>query len=321
MLGDRFNETSPCDAIGQFHSLKQTMSVTEYVENFEELMSLVKRSNPALSEAYFVSSFISGLKDFIQHHLQCYKPSTLSQAFWYAKRLEQANPTPKKPQFLIPNPKWQKPWVKDAKEKEQAQTTIADLRAAGKCFKCREPWIPGHAKVCKGKQAYSVILVENDEGKEEVAVVSDDTTSEDAEFHDAEPSPTVQISMHALSGISTQANTFTLKLQIGSQLAVALVDSGSDVSFINDKFAIKSGLAISPASEIKVSAANGKTMTSLTACQACSYSIQGHNFTSDFRLLGVQGFDIILGTDWIYTHSPVALDQKRMEMSITKEEQ
>ena len=88
MLGDRFNETSPCDAIGQFHSLKQTMSVTEYVENFEELMSLVKRSNPALSEAYFVSSFISGLKDYIQHHLQCYKPSTLSQAFWYAKRLE-----------------------------------------------------------------------------------------------------------------------------------------------------------------------------------------------------------------------------------------
>jgi len=195
--------------------------VTEYVEKFEELMSLVKRNNPALSEVYFVSSFISGLKDYIQHHLQCYKPSTLSQAFWYAKRVEQANPVPKKPQFQIQNPRLQKPWVKDAKDKEPPPVTIADLRAAGKCFKCREPWVPGHAKVCKGKQVYSVIVVENEEGKEEVAVISYDTTSEDAEFHDAEPTPKVQISMHALTGISTQANTFTLKLHIGNHVAIA----------------------------------------------------------------------------------------------------
>src|SRR6185503_14777330 len=102
------------------------------------------------------------------------------------------------PQFLIPNPKWQKPWVKDAKEKKQAQPTIADLRAAGKCFKCREPWIPGHTKVCKGKQNFYMILVENADGKEEVAVVDDTTQSEDGEYFDAATIPVAQVSMHAL---------------------------------------------------------------------------------------------------------------------------
>jgi len=289
------------------------------VEKFEKLMSLVKRGNPMLSETYFVSSFISGLKDYIQHHLQCYKPATLSQAFWYAKRLEQATPPQRKQPFLFPTQKPQKQWVKDTKEKDQIAPNIAELRAVGKCFKCREPWVPGHNKVCKGKQAFAVILVENAEGQEEVAVVNDETTSEGAEFHDAEATPQVQISMHALTGVSTQANAFTLKIHIGNKVAIALVDSGSDVSFINDKFAIKTGLTISSASEITVTAANGKTMKSITACKACSYSIQGHTFQSDFRLLGVQGFDIILGADWIYTHSPVGLDLKRRELSITKE--
>ena len=132
MLGERFNETSNCDAVGQFHSLKKTLSVTEYVEKFEELMSLVKRDNPMLSETYFVSSFISGLKDYIQHHLQCYKPVTLSQAFWYAKRLEQATPPQRKQPFLFPTQKPQKQWVKDTKEKDQIAPNIAELRAAGK---------------------------------------------------------------------------------------------------------------------------------------------------------------------------------------------
>ena len=278
MLGERFNETSNCDAVGQFHSLKQTLSVTEYVEKFEELMSLVKRDNPMLSETYFVSSFISGLKDYIQHHLQCYKPATLGPAFWYAKRLEQATPPQRKQPFLFPTQKPQKQWVKDTKEKDQIAPNIAELRAAGKCFKCREPWVPGHNKVCKGKQAFAVILVENAEGQEEVAVVNDETTSEEAEFHDAEATPQVQISMHALTGVSTQANAFTLKIHIGNKVAIALVDSVSDVSFINDKFAIKTCLTISSASEITVTAANGKTMKSITTCKACSYSIQGHTF-------------------------------------------
>jgi hypothetical protein len=68
-----------------------------------------------------------------------------------------------------------------------------------------------------------------------------------------------------------------------------------------------------------VAAAHGKQMLSTTACLNCPYNIQGHEFHSDFRLLELKGYDVILGADWIYTHSPVGLDLRRREFSITKE--
>ena len=96
MIGDRFNEISSYEVIGHFHNLKQQGSVQDYVEKFEDLMGQVKRTNPSLPDEYFVSSFISGLKEYIQHHLQCYKPGNLTEAFCFARRLEQANPAPRK---------------------------------------------------------------------------------------------------------------------------------------------------------------------------------------------------------------------------------
>jgi hypothetical protein len=38
--------------------------------------------------------------------------------------------------------------------KDNSVPNIAELRAACKCFKCREPWVLGHAKTCKPKQVY-----------------------------------------------------------------------------------------------------------------------------------------------------------------------
>jgi len=194
MVGDRFNEVSSYEIIGQFHTLKQTGSVSDYVDKFEELMGLVRRNNPSLSEAYFTHSFVSGLKEYIQHHLQCHKPTSLTQAYWFAKRLEQANPTPKKFNVFNPAVRQVKPWIKDPTEKEvkeDSNKNIAELRAAGKCFKCREQWIPGHAKVCKGKQLYSVIVMETENGIEDVAVVEDGTNSDEGEYFDAQPAPTL----------------------------------------------------------------------------------------------------------------------------------
>lgn len=63
--------------------------------------------------------------------------------------------------------------------------TLTKLRAAGKCFKCREPWVLGHTKVCKEKQLYSVFVMQNAEGQEEVAVIEDSPEVEDKEQDNA----------------------------------------------------------------------------------------------------------------------------------------
>lgn len=190
-------------------------------------------------------------------------------------------------------------WNKEKVGKDTVNPNLAELRAAGKCFKCREPWVPDHGKVCKAKQAFSMILVENDEGKEEVVVVEDGSTSEEGEFHDAQQLHTITIFMHALCGAPPTVNTFTLRMQVGNQTAIALVDSGSEGTFINAKFAANAKCKISAVPAIKVAAANGTQMISESACVACPYSIQGQSFVSDFRLLEVQGYDIILGADCI----------------------
>jgi hypothetical protein len=68
--------------------LKQTTSVAQYIQKFEELMSLIQKDYPNLNEPYFVSSFIAGLKEGIKHYLIPRSPQTLSDTEWKAKELE-----------------------------------------------------------------------------------------------------------------------------------------------------------------------------------------------------------------------------------------
>lgn len=93
MISDRFNAHSKYEIVGQFHNFKQVGFVLDYVDRFEEMVTMMKRTNPTLSDQYYISSFISGLKDNIQYHLQCHQPTSLSQAYLFAKRLEKASPS------------------------------------------------------------------------------------------------------------------------------------------------------------------------------------------------------------------------------------
>lgn len=48
-----------------FNKLRQVGSVTDYEDQFEELRALVVAKHRGFTEEYFVSSFVSGLKDHI----------------------------------------------------------------------------------------------------------------------------------------------------------------------------------------------------------------------------------------------------------------
>lgn len=103
MLDERFNNRSEYELVEHFHNLKQVGTVEEYVDKFEELVTAVKRINPNLPHSYYLSSFISGLKSNIKYQVQCHKPHALTDAYWYAKRLEQVqyNTSPtKEPKYL-----------------------------------------------------------------------------------------------------------------------------------------------------------------------------------------------------------------------------
>lgn len=49
-----------------------------------------------------------------------------------------------------------------------------------------------------------------------------------------------------------------------------------------------------------------------------SYRVQGCPFANSFPLLNLRSYDIILGTNWIYDHSPIGLDLKKRALTINK---
>jgi hypothetical protein len=53
----------------------------KYVDRFDELKSLMCALNPFILEAYYISSFLSGLKEYIRSILKILKPATPMQDF------------------------------------------------------------------------------------------------------------------------------------------------------------------------------------------------------------------------------------------------
>lgn len=76
----RFGERTRMDIIKEFNKPRQEGSVKEYQTRFEELKSLVIISYLTLNEAYFVSSFVTGLNDELKLIVKMMQPETVQQA-------------------------------------------------------------------------------------------------------------------------------------------------------------------------------------------------------------------------------------------------
>ena len=92
------------DIVEEFNKLMQEGDVDEYVERFEELKSLMHSLNSLLPESYYISSFISGLKEDIKPMLKILKPVTLMIAFDQAKWQEESNNVLARKNKFMPRP-------------------------------------------------------------------------------------------------------------------------------------------------------------------------------------------------------------------------
>jgi hypothetical protein len=74
-----------------FGSREDVVGYVEYVERFEKLKSLTSILNPLLPKSYYVSSFISGLKDDNRLTLKILRLTTMIHAFDQAKWQEKSS--------------------------------------------------------------------------------------------------------------------------------------------------------------------------------------------------------------------------------------
>jgi hypothetical protein len=109
------------------------------------------------------------------------------------------------------------------------------------------------------------------------------------------------ISLHALTFLSSP-NTLQLIITITGMEHRALVDSGSRHMFIHDAVVHRLGFQVAVQLGLSVKVANGERLQSYGACKAMTVVIQGETFTLDCYTLPLEGFDVVLGAQWL-SHS------------------
>ncbi|KAK4717823.1 hypothetical protein R3W88_016161 [Solanum pinnatisectum] len=79
---NRFGEESLEDSVEEFNKLSQTCMVDKFLGRFEYLKAQMIITNPTLTEAHFLSSFMGALKKEVKFVVKMFKPTTLN-AFGY----------------------------------------------------------------------------------------------------------------------------------------------------------------------------------------------------------------------------------------------
>uniref|UniRef100_A0A0A8XUB0 Uncharacterized protein n=1 Tax=Arundo donax TaxID=35708 RepID=A0A0A8XUB0_ARUDO len=127
----------------------------------------------------------------------------------------------------------------------------------------------------------------------------------------------MQILLAAING-TIGPMTFSHIVKIGHKQVVALVDSGSTNTFMDYEFALKNNLKLAYQTARKVEVVGGGELVTDAIISGMHYSVGNTNFNNSFKLLKLKSYDIILGGDWIYEHSPIGLDLQKRLLTVTK---
>lgn len=181
-------------------------------------------------------------------------------------------------------------------------TELERRRALGLCYRYDEKFVAGHR--CK---RLFVIEIQLD------LDIDDNDHLDDSEL---------EISLAALTGIQPwSGQTMWTRVEIGSSSLVALLDSGSTHNFIAEEVIAASCVTIRPRFGLSVMVANGDCVISVGLCRAMTIRIDHEEFTLDCYAMPLNGFDVILGVQWLGTLGPITWDFSNMTMSFARQGQ
>jgi hypothetical protein len=279
MVLDRFSPVSHYGVVEQFNQTKQVSSVNDYILIFEEQMGIMQRAHPQMTESYYVQAFIVGLKDIIKHYLIPHNPISLIDCYWKARELEKGNLAKKT--FAYSQSSYQKPlciqFQQGISKPTQPSTTTTVVPAQtfkkepGKCWGCGEPWTPQHKNTCKFRSKLHAMNIDPSGWLNAEQM-------ENNSFQDAIGEPMTEPATMMIS-----AATFSLLIQLGGRLAVALVDSGSTDTFVNSSFATKCNCRATATDLQRVKVAGGGYLETGSRLIDCNYSIHAKKFKHCFK--------------------------------------
>jgi hypothetical protein len=327
-----------------FNKLRQTGTVAEYASKFNELMHNLTAHHNSWEPAYFVTHFVDGLHRDIRAAVVLHQPLDLDavvdlallqegvlESYRHDNRRSDFSPMPRAlPRGALPlPPPPPRPALpaasraEDSRRQEtQGPTSVNDKLAAlrayrkarGLCFTCGDRWSRDHR--CGPMVPLHVV-------EELLAMVQAEEESDlPPELSDSIPKVEQLMHISQASAEGTQAAT-TMRLQgwIQQQEVIMLVDSGSSHTFVSSTLAERLQIPRRPIPPLRVKVANGGLMHCGTELPNCEWWTQGYHFHTNFKVLPLGSYDIILGYDWLKANSPMTIDWSAQRMSFQSEGQ
>ncbi|XP_066323723.1 uncharacterized protein [Miscanthus floridulus] len=292
--------------------LRGRHSVSEYVASFTSLTDQLIAYNSGVDPVYFVTRFIDGLKPELRSILLVQRPKSLDAACTLALLQEEAGGVKdsarnaylspfklhSKPSYPIPPPPTAaKPAAQPATASAVSTTASAVSesdsklvalkayrRAMGLCYK-------GAAKWTKDHKCAPEILHAVQDLWESLSIAADMSSGEDS----VTPSETLlmAVSDSAVSG-APAIRTIQFIGSVDGLPVTILLDSGSTSSFVSDSLVQQLTSQTILPHKSSVSVAGGALLFSKGILHNVTWSIDSHAFTSDFKILPLAHFDIIL---------------------------
>lgn len=182
---------------------------------------------------------------------------------------------------------------------DKLSALCAYRRAKGLCHTCGERWSREH-KCASTIQLHVVeelweMMTDGDKGSH----IAD---GEGSQFW----VDLMSISREAVNGLES-SRTFRLRCIVQDQAVVGLVDSGSSHCFISKELARRLKGARQSIRPVQIRVANGGLLEGALKFHQCPWQVQGHNFSTTFRVLPLSCYDLIMGIDWLEQHSPMTV--------------
>ncbi|KAE8674806.1 Bifunctional nuclease 2 [Hibiscus syriacus] len=251
-LCHRFSDRSFSDIVEEFTKLTQKGSVEDYQERFEELQPHMLLQNPTLGEEFFVSLFISGLREDIKHRVKALDPKHLSEACKQAKlyelsvefenrKLRHSFKVPPYPNPIITSKTTSVPLPTKSTPNSNPKQSLIDYRRQNNlCFKRGEKFQPDHQ--CKTRNFNMMIEEENPIPTESVPTDSDQR-GKLGNFYEC-------------NYWCISHNTLRIQGTIQGRPLNILIDSGSTHSFLTPQWA-DAGIQVLTPYPLAITVANG----------------------------------------------------------------
>jgi predicted aspartyl protease len=329
---ERFGREQKELLICQLFHIKQTGSVTEYVEKFAELVDMLTAYGHITEPVYYVVRFVDGLRDGIKSVVSLHRPvsfdtaaslallqedvgvalrpSRKSDVYFTTKPASRgANPLPPPPRIdkkSTPIFHEEKKMCEGKSLEERMAALRAYRRAKGLCVRCAEKWSREHKCVATVQlnAVQELLEVFNLEELDNVSVHSEQP---DRLF--------MAISQDVVGGTDGPRTMKLCGALQGTELLI-LVDSGSSHTFLSSAVADKM-VGVQPLDhQVKVQVANGGILNYTAILPQAQWSVGAYSFSTDMRVINLQHFDVILGMDWLEQNSPIKVHWKLKWMAI-----